>query len=184
VSGSSKPCIQTQTIAPHTASQQQTPYCPHWRYECHQHVNRRYNKATYVHGLFVRATAASVGVFAPQAKESVQTRPIYRGNALSGSFRSMTAEETRAHTPHIAYRTHSNTLQRLQVAIRGSPWCRSTPKIAADLRQLIHIPPDRPLCRQAHACDRQLKENKRYALSNRFEQRRSVFIPLRRRRTE
>jgi hypothetical protein len=38
------------------------------------------------------------------------------GNALSGSFRSMNAEVTRAHTPPIAYRTHSNTLQRLQVA--------------------------------------------------------------------
>jgi hypothetical protein len=32
-------------------------------------LNRRYNKATYVHRLFVRATAASVGVFAPQAKK-------------------------------------------------------------------------------------------------------------------
>jgi hypothetical protein len=36
---------------------------------------------------------------------------IYRGNALSGSLRSIDAEVTRAHTPHIAYRTHSNTLQ-------------------------------------------------------------------------
>jgi hypothetical protein len=54
-------------------------------------------------------------VFAPQAKKSVQIRPIYRGNALSGSFRSMNAEVTRAHTPPIAYRTHCNTLQRLQV---------------------------------------------------------------------
>jgi hypothetical protein len=26
------------------------------------------------------------------------------------------------------------------------------------------------MCRQAHACDRELEENKRYALSNRFEQ--------------
>jgi hypothetical protein len=42
-----------------------------------QHVNRRYIKATYVHRLFVRVTAASVGVFAPQAKKSVQIRPIY-----------------------------------------------------------------------------------------------------------
>jgi hypothetical protein len=33
------------------------------------------------------------------------------------------------------------------------------------------------MCRQAHACDRQLKENKRYAVSNRFEQR-SFFLLL------
>jgi hypothetical protein len=37
----------------------------------------RYNNATCVHRLFVRATAASVGVFAPQAKKSVQIRPIF-----------------------------------------------------------------------------------------------------------
>jgi hypothetical protein len=37
----------------------------------------RYNKVTYVHRLFLRATAASVGVFAPQAKKTVQIRPIY-----------------------------------------------------------------------------------------------------------
>ena len=55
-------------------------------------------------------------------------------------------------------------------SLRGSPWCRSTPKIAADLRQLIAGPPEQSLCRQAHACDRQLKENNRYAVSNRFEQ--------------
>jgi hypothetical protein len=30
------------------ASQQQAPYCPHWRCECRQHVNRRYNNVTYV----------------------------------------------------------------------------------------------------------------------------------------
>jgi hypothetical protein len=79
----------------------------------------RDNKADYVHRLFVRATAASVGVFAPQAKKSVQIRPIQHtdsGSALSGSYRSMHAKVTRAHMPHIAYRTHSNTLQRLQVA--------------------------------------------------------------------
>jgi hypothetical protein len=107
---------QTCWLTSHTASQQQAPCCSHWRYECRQHVNRRYNNVTYVHRLFVRATAASVGVFLPQAKKSVQIRPIYRGNALSGSCRSMNAEVTRAHTPHIAYRAHSNTLQRLQVA--------------------------------------------------------------------
>jgi hypothetical protein len=103
VSGSSKSCIQTQRITSHTASQQQAPYCPHWRYECRQHVNRRYNNVTYVHRLFVRATAASVGVFAPQAKKSGQIRPIQRKcvRALSGSFRSMNAEVTRAHhAPH------------------------------------------------------------------------------------
>jgi hypothetical protein len=94
----------------HTAShQQQAPYCSHWRYECRQHVNRRYNNVTYVHRLFVRATAASVGVFAPQAKKLYKSA-LYRGNALSGSFRSMNAEVTRAHTPHIAYRTLSNAL--------------------------------------------------------------------------
>jgi hypothetical protein len=32
------------------------------------------------------------------------------------------------------------------------------------------------MCRQAHACDRELEENKRYALSNRFEQR--LFLLL------
>jgi hypothetical protein len=60
---------------------------------------------TYVHRLFVRATAASAGVFAPAGEKSVQIRPIR-------------TEVTRAHTPPIAYRTHSNTLQRLQVATR------------------------------------------------------------------
>jgi hypothetical protein len=35
---------------------------------------------------------------------------------LDRAFRSMNAEVMRAHTPPIAYRTHSNTLQRLQVA--------------------------------------------------------------------
>jgi hypothetical protein len=53
-------------------------------------------------------------------KKSVQIRPIYRGNALSGSFCSMNAEVTRAHTPPMAYRTHSNTLQRLQVSRYGA----------------------------------------------------------------
>jgi hypothetical protein len=40
VPGSSKPRIKAQTIASHTASQQQAPYCPHWRYECRQHVEK------------------------------------------------------------------------------------------------------------------------------------------------
>jgi hypothetical protein len=60
----------------HTASQQQAPHCSHWRCECRLHVKRRYDNATYVHRLFVRATAASVGVFAPRAKKTVQIRPI------------------------------------------------------------------------------------------------------------
>jgi hypothetical protein len=65
-------------------SQQQAPHCSHWRCECRQHIKRRYNNVTYVHGLFVRATVASVGVFAPQAKKSVQIRPIYRGKTGTG----------------------------------------------------------------------------------------------------
>jgi hypothetical protein len=38
----------------------------------------RYNNATCVHRLFVRATAASVGVFAPQAKKNC-ANPPYTG---------------------------------------------------------------------------------------------------------
>jgi hypothetical protein len=34
------------------------------------------------------------------------------------------------------------------------------------------------MCRQAHACDRQLKENNRYALSNRLEQQIDFFCLL------
>jgi hypothetical protein len=50
-------------------------------------------------------------------RRNICANPPYRerGNAPSASFRSMNAEITRAHTPPIAYRTHSNTLQRLQV---------------------------------------------------------------------
>ena len=66
--------------------------------------------------LFVNATAASSGVCAPQTEKSGQIRPIYRGNALSASFRSVNAAQIQACKPPIAYRTHSNTLQRLSVA--------------------------------------------------------------------
>jgi hypothetical protein len=62
----------------------------------------------------------------------------------------------------------------LSIWWRGSPWRRSTPMTAADLRQLIAVPQKRSLCRQAHACDRQLKENNRYAMSNRYAVRRRL----------
>ena len=152
MSGSSKPCIQAQTIASHTASQQQVPHCLYRGYECRQHANMQYNNVPHAHGLFVHATAASSGVCAPQAKKSGQIRPIYRGNALSASFRSVSEPEFKHAGLPLPTELTATPYSGCQ-SLRGSPWCRSTPKIAADLWQLIADPQEWPLCRQSHACN-------------------------------
>jgi hypothetical protein len=60
---------------------------------------------------------------------------------ISASFRSVNAAEIQACRPPIAHRTtQQHPTSAVSRALRGSPWCRSAPKIAADLRQLIATP--------------------------------------------
>jgi hypothetical protein len=79
------------------------------------------NDVAYLHGLFVRTCNGGFrrACVCAAGENSVQIRPIYRQQTeemrwLSGSFRSMDAEVTRAHTPPrarptppIAYRSNS-----------------------------------------------------------------------------
>jgi hypothetical protein len=98
-------------------------------------------------------------VFAPQAKKSMQIRPIKRKCAIwIVSFHECRGT-VRTNAPHSLLNSQQHPTAAASRYGALAPWCRSTPKTAADLRQLIPPPPERPMCRQAHACDRQLKEN-------------------------
>jgi hypothetical protein len=87
-------------------------------------------------------------------------------DAPSASLRSMGVAVTRAHTPPIAYQTHSNTPHRLQVAtglssVQFHAQDRGWSLVCGNLFLVPGLQERRP-CRQARACDRQLKENRRY----------------------
>jgi hypothetical protein len=112
--------------------------------ECRQHANLQCNNVPHAHGLFVSATGRG---FIRCVLCAVRRRRKNQGKSalytdemryLRRFVQLANAARIQACRPPIAYRTHSNALQRLSVATGLSfYWCRSTPRIAADLRQLI-----------------------------------------------